>query len=103
MNIKSYHISSPEQLNELGKFAKSDKLISLNRCTWNIERRKKNDTPWNYAFFAEFYSYGTARKAVIIRHARNGSVSQVAELKYNAALQWCKQNSRLKADMEREA
>lgn len=59
MKIKSYHIASPEQLNELGVFAKDTERLKQIRSVWSIALRKKGKTPWDHAIFAEFYSYGS--------------------------------------------
>lgn len=45
MKIKSYHIASPEQLNELGVFAKDTERLKQIRSVWSIALRKKGKTP----------------------------------------------------------
>lgn len=52
MKIKSYHIASPEQLNELGVFAKDTERLKQIRSVWSIALRKKGKTPWDHAIFA---------------------------------------------------
>ena len=95
MNMKSFHIVSPQQLTELGSFAKEAERIMPIRSVWNIARRKKKKTPWDHAIFARFYSYGTTRKAVIVRKSTDDSTTLIAELKYNPALNWCKEHLQL--------
>lgn len=45
MKIKSYHIASPEQLNELGVFAKDTERLKQIRSVWSIALRKKGKPP----------------------------------------------------------
>lgn len=45
MKIKSYHIASPEQLNELGVFAKDTERLKQIRSVWSIALRKKRKNP----------------------------------------------------------
>ena len=98
MKIKSYHIASPEQLNELGVLTKDTERLKQIRSVWSIALRKKGKTPWDHAIFAEFYSYGGTRKAVIVRISNNKIL--VADLKYNAALKWCKEHLKLEREEE---
>lgn len=100
MKIKSYHIASPEQLNELGVLAKDTERLKQIRSVWSIARRKKGKSPWDHAIFAEFYSYGNTRKAVIVRISVNNDEVLVADLKYNAALKWCKDHLKLEREEE---
>jgi|GEM_PF-2371063 len=100
MKIKSYLITSPEELNELGTLAKDAERLKQIRSVWSIARRKKGKSPWDHAIFAEFYSYGSTRKASIIRISTNKDKVLVADLKYNPALKWCKEH--LKLDREEE-
>ena len=100
MKIKSYHIASPEQLNELGDLAKDTERLKHIRSVWSIACRKKGKSPWDHAIFAEFYSYGITRKAFIIRISTNKNKVLVADLKYNPALKWCKEHLELEREEE---
>ena len=88
-------ISTPEELEALGGFAKSvNGLPGLVRV-WRAEKRKGKTVPWDGAVYASFESVGRGRRALVYRQKTMESRRIMAELKYAPALEWARDNLKI--------
>lgn len=89
---KVFAVNTPEELEELGRFAKSlNGLPGLVRV-WRVEKRKGKLVPWDGAVYVSFETVGRGRRAIVFRQKTMSSKRIMAELKYALALEWAKNN-----------
>lgn len=92
MTIKRYRIQTPEQLREVSEFCQRGELGCRSRATvWSTERRRRGSTPWDDSFYVRFMA---ERCGIRKAHIYSGGM-MLAEVKYNAALAYCRDNLEL--------
>lgn len=89
---KRFIIDCPEQLREIEsrKILKEGSLVNLARV-WRIAQHQGKDT-WNGKIGVCFMTEGRERVASVYRRKSNGDDVIIARLKYNPALEWCREN-----------
>ena len=100
MANRSFAVETPEQLKELNQFAV--KGGTLNAATvWNTTKRKNGGkTRWDGHIFVDFEASNGKdglgwRRAAYVSRRTSRETAVDAELRYNAALNWCKANLQL--------
>ena len=92
MSNKNFRIETPEQLRELSPLCKSGKVTNL-ATVWSSARRKGDGTsPWDGKIVVSFSADRRGRYASVLRYGSDDTPIEIAVLKYNAALDWCKEN-----------
>lgn len=109
MATRRFHITTPDQLLALQEYAKDGNLARA-ASIWRTTREKKGDkgTSWDDKIYVDFCAYDGTRTAfvnrvTIIKHtptsgktdrSLNGPLPPrlFAHLRYNPALQWCKEH-----------
>lgn len=89
--MKRFHVKTPDQLREFEPYIKTGNVERI-ASVWNAKLRKDGKSPWDNAIYAVFAQAGRSRKASIMRSGTDGNMLVVAELKYNPALEWCREN-----------
>jgi len=94
MAAKRFHIATPDQLQALADFAKSNALtIAKVARIWAAAKKKHEHTRWDYGVYVGF-SGDRKRVAVLARVAAGDELVEFGTLKYNLALNWCEQHLR---------
>lgn len=90
---KQYVFKHPDQLKEIAKLCKDSSSQIINTAkVWSAVCRQKGKTTWDGRICVEFRTEGRERKAFIFRYGTNNEKHILGELKYNAALKWCREN-----------
>lgn len=87
--MKKFHVGTPDQLQDLEAFMKSGNVEHI-RAVWSAKLRKDGKSPWDNSIHVIFS--GRSRKANITRSGTDGTMLEIADLKYNPALKWCTKN-----------
>lgn len=85
-------VESPEQLKELEGFAKEGTAAKI-AAVWNSARRQ-GKTTWDGKIVVRFGTEGRERTARVMRKAAKGDEIVILRLKYNPALEWCREKLR---------
>ena len=94
MAAKRFHIATPDQLQALADFAKSNApTIAKVARIWAAAKKKHEHTRWDYGVYVGF-SGDRKREAVLARVAAGDELVEFGTLKYNLALNWCEQHLR---------
>ena len=106
---RRFQVKTPDQLLALQEYAK-DGNISRAASIWRTTREKKGDkgTSWDDKIFVDFCAYDGTRTAIVhkvtiiicpptagkseIDPKHNDPPRLFAHLRYNPALQWCKEH-----------
>lgn len=92
---KCFVFKTPDQLKEavsLRRDGVGPSQILNTAKVWSAVCRQKGKTTWDGRICVEFSTEGRERKAVIFRYGTNNEKHILGELKYNAALKWCREN-----------
>lgn len=91
---KRFKFSHPDQLKEIAAFSKDgkDEQIRRTAIVWSATQRQKGKTPWDGRIGVSFYTEGRERKACVFRFSTNDQMYVLGWLKYNTALEWCREN-----------
>lgn len=91
--VKRFVFGNPDQLKETATLCKASSSQIMNVAkVWSAVRRQKGKTAWDRRICAEFCTEGRERKAMIFRYGTNDEKHVLGELKYNAALKWCREH-----------
>lgn len=92
MAVKHFHIATPDQLQALADFAKSNAptILKVARI-WASAKKKHEHTRWDFGVYVVF-SGDRKREAVLARVAAGVELVEFGTLKYNLALNWCEQH-----------
>lgn len=93
MATRRFHVKTPDQLLALSEYAK-DGNISRAASIWRTAREKKGNkaTSWENNIVVDFCAYDDHRTAIVFRLGRERDTKTFAHLRYNPALQWCKEH-----------
>ena len=88
---RRFQIETPDQLLALQEYAK-DGNLSRAASIWRSTREKKGTkaTSWENNIVADFCAFESRRTAIVFRLGRERDAKMFAHLRYNPALQWCK-------------
>lgn len=86
---RRFSIPDPETLLRMEHLVKSGNLSNFAKV-WSAARRSGGKTIWDGRIGVRFGPDGNGRRAMIYRIAPNGDWHQIAQLKYNPALEWCR-------------
>ena len=89
--MKRFHVKTPDQLKEFEPYIKTGNVEHI-ASVWSVKLRKDGKSPWDNAIHVVFSQTGRSRKASVMRSGTDGNMLVVAELKYNPALEWCREN-----------
>lgn len=92
---KVFVVNTPEELEALGRFAKSVNGLEGLVRVWRVEKRKGKMVPWDGAVYASFETIGRGRRALVYRQKTPDSKRIMAELKYAPALEWARDNLKI--------
>lgn len=94
MVTKRYHVSCPEELKNLERYAKEQpNNVRRMADVWACALRRNNATRWDNSIYVRF-SGDRKREAVLYRIAADGEVVPSCTLNYNLALRYCQENLR---------
>lgn len=89
---KIYAIDNPDQLKAIGDLAKEGDVTVVARV-WNATRRRMGGAcPLDGRVMVSFYTEGRSRRAVVFRITSIAYMDEIAVLKYQAALAWCREH-----------
>lgn len=90
--MKKYRIESPEQLESLAPFVKTGGVTAPAKV-WRTEKVRKNGGPtnWDGHVTVEFCRQKNVNQARVYVEKPAGPYV-FAQLKYNTAVRWCKEN-----------
>lgn len=91
---KCFVFKKPDQLKEAVSLCRDcgqSQIMNVAKV-WSAVCRQKGKTAWDDRICAEFRAEGRERRAVIFRYGTNNEKHILGELKYNAALKWCREN-----------
>lgn len=89
---KIFAINNPDQLRAIGDLAKEGDTTIVARV-WNATRRKNGGTcSLDGRVMVSFYTEGRKRRAVVFRITSIAYMDEIAVLKYQAALAWCREH-----------
>lgn len=93
MATRRFQVATPDQLLALQEYAK-DGNIARAASIWRTAREKKGNkfTPWENNIVVDFCAYDRTRTAIVFRLGRERDAKTFAHLRYNPALQWCRQH-----------
>lgn len=89
---KIFAINNPDQLKAIGDLAKEGDATIVARV-WNATRRKNGGAcSLDGRVMVSFYTEGRKRHAVVFRITSIAYMEEIAVLKYQAALAWCRKH-----------
>lgn len=95
--MKKFKIESPEQLESLSPFVKTGGVKAPAKV-WRTEKVRKNGpTNWDGHVVAEFRRHQGKNEAMVYVEKPTGPFV-FAQLKYNTAVRWCKENLALQTE-----
>lgn len=97
MTRRRFAVEEPEQLKALNEFVLTGSVANV-ATVWSATKRKSGATRWDGKIFVDFKcdksptAIVNYRHACIVRKCSNGRDNEEAVLRYNKALQWCREN-----------
>lgn len=89
---KRFALDAPEQLQEIeSRHLIKDGSIPPTAKVWSVSKRQGKDV-WSGNIGVCFLTEGRERVASVYRRKSNGDDVIIARLKYNPALEWCREN-----------
>lgn len=92
---KVFVINTPDDLEALGRFAKTVNGLEGLARVWRVEKRKGKVVPWEGSVYVSFETVGRGRRSLIYRQKTLASKRIMAELKYAPALEWARANLKI--------
>ena len=85
-------VPDAETLARMEHLCKGGTTVKNFAKVWNAQKRAKGQTIWDGKIGVWFGPFGEGRMAKVYRTDAKGDRYTIALLKYNPALEWCREN-----------